>query len=278
MRASHRVMFLRKSEKCHGELSGQALRCHDQVLTQRPSAKIIPATIIGILAVCVLAGLLWVALTTKRKAPAATPEVAEVVNPELIRAKAVQGEAEAQKELGNCYARGQGVKLDYKEAAKWYQLAADQGNAGAQNALGELYEAGQGVSRSETEAAKWYRRAAEQGHAAGQYGLAVMYLTGSGVPKDDAEALKWYRQAADQGYALAIFHLGMRYKKGQGVPPDPAEAYKWLDLAAARGIAEANEIRDELKRSMTREQIAEGKRRAEAFVPKKHPTPTPVKG
>ena len=66
----------------------------------------------------------------------------------------------------------------------------------------------------------------------------------------------------------------MRYKKGQGVTQDPAEAYKWLDLAAARGIAEATEIRDELERSMTREQIAEGKRRARAFAPKKPATQT----
>lgn len=77
-----------------------------------------------------------------------------------------------------------------------------------------------------------------------------------------------------QGYALALFHLGMRYNKGQGVTPDPAETYKWLDLAAASGIAETTEIRDELKPSMAREQIAEGRRRAQAFVPKKPSTQT----
>ena len=129
------------------------------------------------------------------------------------------------------------------------------------------------MPRDFAEAANWYRRAAEHGDAAGQYSLAVMYLIGSGVPKDDAEALKWYRESAAQGYALAMFHLGMRYKKGQGVTADPAEAGKWLSLAAARGIAEATEILDELKRSMTREQIAEGRRRAEAFVVKKTAPP-----
>jgi hypothetical protein len=233
-------------------------------VTEKNSVKIL-----GILVVCLVIGLLIVAFLVPRNGTIATPAAAEIINPEEVRAKAERGDAEAQWKFGTIYAKGQNVKQDYKEAAKWYRLAADQGHAGAQIALGELYEAGQGVARDETEAAKWYRRAAEQGNAAGQYGLALLYLVGKGVPKDDAEALKWYRQAADQGYALALFHLGMRYKKGQGVTPDPAEAYKWLSLAAAQGIAEATEIRDDLKRSMTREQINEGRRRADAFVAKK---------
>jgi len=37
-----------------------------------------------------------------------------------------QGNAEAQLELGLMYADGQGVPRDYKEAVKWFRLAADQ--------------------------------------------------------------------------------------------------------------------------------------------------------
>jgi hypothetical protein len=183
------------------------------------------------------------------------------------RAKAEQGDPEAQRMMGLLHVKGEGVKVDYAEAARWYRLAADQGHTGAQIALGELYEAGQGVPQDSAQAVKWYRAAAEKGDPAGQYSLAVMYLTGNGTAKDDAEALKWYRQSAAQGYALAIFHLGVRYKKGQGVPQDPVEACKWLDLAAARGIAEAVEYSDELKKTMTREQLTETKRRVAAFAP-----------
>ena len=46
------------------------------------------------------------------------------------------------------YHNGQGVPQDYKEAMKWYRLAADQGDAWAQNALGLMYESGQGVPAS----------------------------------------------------------------------------------------------------------------------------------
>jgi hypothetical protein len=92
---------------------------------------------------------------------------------------------------------------------------------------------------------------------------------GKGVPRDIPEAIKWYRKAADQGDALAQYNLGMRYKEGDGLPLDPVEAYKWLSLAAAQKITDATAALDELKRTMTREQVAEGRHRAEAFAPTK---------
>lgn len=200
------------------------------------------------------------------------PEVVAAPDVEGIRAKAESGDADAQFKLGKLYAKGLGVKEDYKLAAKWYQSASDQRHAGALVALGELYEAGQGVPHDDAEAAKCYRRAADQGDASGQYCLAVLYVMGRGVPQDNAEALKWYRLAADQGDELAQYNLGMRHYRGVGVKRDPVEAYQWLSLAAAKEMRDAIQDLGDLKRTMTREQIAEGQRRADAFVPKP-PTP-----
>ncbi|OLP04663.1 tetratricopeptide repeat protein, partial [Rhodoferax antarcticus] len=59
-----------------------------------------------------------------------------------------QGLADAQSNLGVMYENGQGVSQDYKEAVKWYRLAAEQGNANAQSNLGVMYFNGQGVSQS----------------------------------------------------------------------------------------------------------------------------------
>jgi TPR repeat protein len=227
-----------------------------------------PVKILGLLAVCLLFGLAMVVVIARRQGTVATPKIVENVNPDEIRAQAERGNADAQKRLGAIYARGQGVKQDYAQAAHWYRRAADQGHAGAQAALGELYEAGQGVTRDDAEAAQWYRRAAEQGHAPAQYNLAILYVMGKGVPHDNAEALKWYRQAADHGDALAQYNLGMRYYEGNAVAPDPVEAYQWLSLAAAQGMPDAAKARDEVKRRMTREQIAEGRRRTDAFAAK----------
>ena len=241
---------------------------------QPSGARRNPLKLIGMGAACLVIGGLLALWIANREPPVGTPnEVSEVVDLEGIRAKAESGDAQAQMKLGSIYARGQGVKQSYAEAAKWYRKAADQGHARAQTALGELYEAGQGVPCDEAEAARWYRRGAEQGDVVGQYSLAVLYVMGKGVPKDIAEAVKWYRQAADQGNALAQYNLGRRHKEGDGVPQDPVEAYKWLRLAAAQGLPDAAQAGDELKRSMTREQIAEGQRRADAFAARKQVLP-----
>ena len=222
--------------------------------------------LVALLAVGLLAG--WVAILWYAGAESGTvdPIVPEEVDIEALKTKAGAGEPEAQRALGAVYAKGQGVKEDYAEAARLYRQAADQGNAKAQAALGELYEAGQGVPRDDAEAAKWYRRAAEQGDVFGQYSLAVLYLMGRGVTKDVAEALKWYRKAAEQGNPLAQYNLGMRHAEGDGVPQDFIEAYKWLSLAAKQGIADAAEARDQLQKKLTRDQLKEGRQRVEAFT------------
>jgi len=220
--------------------------------------------VILVVAACVALGLFLAFSLTKQK-PAPVPEAAEVIDVEGTRAKAEHGDAEAQKNLGAIYAKGQGLKQNYTEAAQWYRKAADQGNAAAQAALGELYEAGQGVQNDDAEAAKWYRRAAEQGHVGGQYCLAVLYTIGKGVSRDVAEAAKWYRRAAEQGNALAQYNFGMRCRDGDGVTPDVIEAFKWLSLAAAQDLADAASARDELKRSMTRDQVSEARRLVEKY-------------
>src|SRR2546430_1916634 len=54
----------------------------------------------------------------------------------LYRARAEQGDAKAQSDLGHKYFHGNGVPQDYAEAARWYGKAADQGYAKAQYAVG----------------------------------------------------------------------------------------------------------------------------------------------
>lgn len=52
---------------------------------------------------------------------------------------AEQGDAKAQYYLGQCYATGEGVLLDDKEAVKWFIKSAEQGDAKAQHNLGNSY-------------------------------------------------------------------------------------------------------------------------------------------
>ena len=54
------------------------------------------------------------------------------------RAAAERGDADAQYNLGLCYAKGNGVKADMVEAVNWYRKAARQGHQDAKKALNDL--------------------------------------------------------------------------------------------------------------------------------------------
>lgn len=163
----------------------------------------------------------------------ATPTLAQTPDINALKDKAEQGDAEAQLALGAAYYNGEGVAEDDKEAVRWYRKAAEQGDAGAQSFLGDAY------------------------------------YDGEGVTKDDAEAVKWWRKAAEQGDAPAQGGLIFAYYNGVGVAKDYVESYKWLNLGGV-GHKETSDMRDGIEKMMTREQIAEGRRRAREWLEKHH--------
>lgn len=154
----------------------------------------------------------------------------------LIPAK--QGSAQAQINLGNMYAIGQGVNQNLKQAIKWFTLAAKQGITSAQFKLGYIFFYGQGVADYKR-AAFWYLLAAQQGNIDAQFNLGNLYQIGLGVEQNFKEAIKWYALAAEQGFAKAQFNLGVMYTNGQGVDQNFKEAVKWYKLAAEQGFAKA---------------------------------------
>jgi TonB family protein len=84
---------------------------------------------------------------------------------ELIKILAEQGDADAQYELGKCYAEGEGgLPENLRETAFWWEKAAKQGNKDAQYGLGKLYYKGDGVAEDLKQAEYWLKKAAEQGH------------------------------------------------------------------------------------------------------------------
>lgn len=153
------------------------------------------------------------------------------------RARAEQGEAEAQLALGNLYQNGTGVDKNLKQSFKWHRRAADQGLSRAQYRLGLDYAGGLGVKLNEEEAVPWFRRAAEGGLAQAQFTLGMCYEKGRGVDEDDVEAVRWFRRAADQKFPDAEAELGECYLQGVGTTKDIVEAVKWLQSAARHGSA-----------------------------------------
>lgn len=111
---------------------------------------------------------------------------------------------------------------------------ANAGDTAAQVAVGESYAAGTGVARDYKQAAAWYQKAADKGDVNAELHLAALYRDGGkGFARDMAQAAAWYKKAAEQGDVSAQSTLGTLYSFGQGVEQSYAEAYYWLDLAAA---------------------------------------------
>jgi len=160
--------------------------------------------------------------------------------PEAIshfRKAAKHGLAAAQAELGELYARGEGVTKDSRQAASWFLKAAEQGDAEAQFALGELFSQGNSQGAAIKHAEQWYRRAVDSGgDDRALLALASLYgRTGHAAAED------WLRLAAARGMASAQLQLGdlLLHKPGGAYVPEALTCYI---KAAAQDNADALRI------------------------------------
>jgi TPR repeat protein len=224
--------------------------------------------IAGITGGCVLIVAAFIFLRSHTQGPVLSATPAPVIDVAGLKAKAEQGDAQAQTQLGKALAQGEGVPRDYKQAARWYGQAASNGNSEAEAMLGELYQAGQGVPHDMTNALKWFTKAAEAGSTAAQYDLGFIYERGQGVRKDEKLAAHWYQLAAEGGDALAQFDYGQRCVAGLGVAQDPVEGLKWLMLAGAQGQTDAQAKAESVRQGLSDSQITEAKQRGAAFTPR----------
>src|ERR1019366_3828126 len=92
--------------------------------------------------------------------------------------KAMAGDAQAQYHVGQ--ANIQAKRPVFRQAAMWYQKAADQGLANAQYELGVLFQSGKGVEQDFAKASAWYRKAADQGLAGAQLNWDCSSITATG--------------------------------------------------------------------------------------------------
>ena len=118
------------------------------------------------------------------------------------------------------------------------------------------------VAQDYKEAVRWYLLAAKQGDPDAQYNLALKYDKGQGVAQDYKEAVRWYRLAAKQGLAEAQNNLGVMYGLGQGVLQDHIRAHMWFNIAAITGKKNSVEGRDLTASKMTAQQIEQAQRMA----------------
>ncbi|MCI7008077.1 MAG: SEL1-like repeat protein [Parabacteroides sp.] len=120
-----------------------------------------------------------------------------------------------------------------KDAMKTYYKAALQGNAEAQYKLGECYEDGLGGLEEDPELAfEWYKKAAEQNYPDALYVAGLFYEDGDVIEQDIPKAFQYYNQAAELGDSGAQLHLSHAYRFGDGIEMDPEMAFYYASLAA----------------------------------------------
>lgn len=148
------------------------------------------------------------------------------------RQEALQGDADAQFELGRLYDQGLGVEADIDVALKWFTLAAAQSHVESQTALGVIYR---NVFGNPLEALNWFRRSADQGSPSGFYHLGMMFYDGEGVIRNESVAAQLFRRAAFADYDAAQYRLGTLYRSGNGVQQSDEQSNKWFLLSAEQG-------------------------------------------
>ncbi len=125
---------------------------------------------------------------------------------------------------------------DYASAIKEWRTLAVNGDADAQFNMGQAYKLGRGVQADLKQAEDWYRRAALQGHpqAEDNYGL-VMFQNGN-----REQALPWIEKSANRGDPRAQYILGTALFNGDMMAKDWVRAYALMTRASASGLAPAS--------------------------------------
>lgn len=162
---------------------------------------------------------------------------------------ALQGDTQAQCNLGTCYWQGNGTEVDISQAEFWFLKAAAKRDANAQCNLGQLYKI---TRKDKVNALLWFEKSAENGNAEAQAFLGEMYDHGEGVQQNLEKAVYWYTQSAERGISRSQFNLAQMYIHGEGVPIDHKRAFEWLEKSAQQGnegaIKQVNSIVAESKR------------------------------
>jgi hypothetical protein len=146
-----------------------------------------------------------------------------------------------------------------------------------------MYAQGLGVEQNYREAAKWFQRAAEQSieqalsntgaFQAGHLGRKFPIVAGESSP-----TIETYGEGIVYVLAGARAALGDLYALGLGVPTDYVQAHMWYDVAVEilppgdqRDLFA--ESRDHVAASMRPDQIAEAQRMAQEWLEQHQPGP-----
>jgi TPR repeat protein/Zn-dependent protease with chaperone function len=144
--------------------------------------------------------------------------------------KASEKDPNAKLNLALFYLETEQYK-NHEEALKIYTEFANAGNTQAQQNLGYMHMVGQGTKVDYDEAMRYFRIVYQKDPVAG-LSIAYMMELGLGMPQNIFESTKIYQELSQKGYVDAHISLGWKYfKGGEGVDKNHAEALRLFQLA-----------------------------------------------
>lgn len=186
-----------------------------------------------------------------------------------ISAASEKVQHQIQFEIAGSFADPKSKDYDAREAAKWYELAAEGGEPWAMLSLALIYGDGRLGQPDPVKAFTWFKQAADKGnHLLAWANLAICYQNGLGTLKDPEKAAAIFRAHRDEDIVCYLGSigqcpggiltyerevqlnidwakknkdpqaeclLGLRYMRGWGVKADRDDAISWFKKAAKAG-------------------------------------------
>jgi hypothetical protein len=151
------------------------------------------------------------------------------------------GHMMSQANVATALFNGGGVKRNYAEAARMFQIAWDNGDIKAPRYLGIMYEEGLDVPIDYAKAMKYYLAGADGKDITSAARIGRLYEKGLGVSQSYEKAREWYLIAASSPEEaaknatpriIALLALGNFYENGLGVEKNIPQAIAWYRVAA----------------------------------------------
>lgn len=133
------------------------------------------------------------------------------------------------------YYQGIGVEQNYTTAFEWHEKAAMNGNIDAQLNLGCIYDQGNGVEQGYTKSVEWLGKAIEQGNTQATFLLGMYFAEGLGVNPSDKKAIHYFNIAEEGNeFPDCLFYLGFLYAYGDPKYRNEKKSRKYFNMAGER--------------------------------------------
>jgi TPR repeat protein len=179
------------------------------------------------------------------------------------KAASDQGDGMGLNNLGRCYERGCGVKVDINKAIEIYEQAYAKGNVAAASSLSAIYIEGRAGEIDEEKAMPYimfraehgepdclydlsfkvdinkaieiYEQAYAKGNAAAASCLSAIYMKGRDGEIDEEKAMPYIMFGAEHGEPYCLYNLSLFYLDGRHVEKDVDKANQLMYAAAKAG-------------------------------------------